>query len=220
MTGEDYVPRPPGRFVTFAQQPGGPPPAPYTWPQDTLRVPSGFGAMPLVNNLNANRSRREFFGVSAQFLNMAPDTLRVQNIPLDKDGDFWLSGIAVQSIDPTAASPAQQIISGVIAFLGLADGVTGFSLTSEYYDSAGVLIQGVPWSAFESPQLITSAGSLTPFNLPYGGGTRTELIQPYCFLRGGAVRVSLRTPPVPVIYPVLNLYLSLVGWKEYAYAAA
>lgn len=224
MTSEEYNPRPNGRFVTFAAQPGGPPAAPYTWPQDTLRIPHGFGAMPLVNDLNANRSRREFFGMSANWNGPAFDTVNTQVLPVPKDGDFWCSAIAVQTIYPGAASPDQAPLSGVVAYLGIQDANTGYSLTPEFYDDSGQLIQGAPWASFETRQF-TLAASLSPFTYPFGGGTRTDILQPYCFLRGGGIRVVLRIPPNGGQFPnfmpnPLNFYLSLVGWKEYAYAAA
>ena len=221
MANEEYVPRPGGRFVSFADQPGGPPAAPYTWPQDTLRVPHGFGNMPLVNDLNANRSKREFWGASTQFLGVNPGTQLVQNVQLDKDGDFWCSGIAVQAIWTAAPSVNERVVTGIPGFLGIADLVTGYSLTPEYYDAGGVLIQGAPWSAFEVRPNFVTAGIPVAWIYPFGAGTRTDMIQPYCFLRGGAVRIGLTVPATPLVNQrPLNMYVSLVGWKEYAYAAA
>lgn len=229
MSNEQYVARPGGRFVTFADQPGDPP-APYTWPQDTLTVPNGFGSMPLVNNLNRDLNRREFFGMSARW----PATpagftsVQTQNLQVPKDGDFWCSGINVVAIDPAAFALADQsVLAGVIAYLMIEDAVTGYSLTQTPYlddDGAVGLVRGSPWGAFETRNFVAAGPNANPFTIPFGGGTRTDMIQPYCFLRGGAIRLTLSYPgisgggggstPSPV-----DFYVSLVGWKEYAYAA-
>lgn len=223
MTGEDYVPRPTGRYVSFAAQPGGPPTAPYTWPQDTLTVPTGFGALPLVDHLNANLSRREFFGISAQWLQPAIGSVNVLNIPIPKDGDFWLDNICTVSIDRTTAAGPQPM-TGLVAYLQVEDANNGFPLMSAYLDDNGALINGAPWGAFNVPEPVTILGVTSAGN-PYGPGTRTNLIQPYCFLRAGAVRLTLTVPPQVFPFPpffaghLYDWYVSLAGWKEYAYAA-
>lgn len=220
MTGEDYQPRPTGRYTSFAAQPGGPPAAPYTWPQDTLTVPTGFGALPLVDHLNANLARREFFGVSAQWNLPALDTRNVINIPLPKDGDFWLDNICTMSI-LTVAGQDPKSWNGRTAYLQIEDANNGFPLMSSYLDDNGTLINGAPWGAFNTrgADVNNSAGSAAP----YGAGGRTNLIQPYCFLRAGAIRLTLTIPPAsfpfPPIIDLLDWYVSLAGWKEYAYAA-
>jgi hypothetical protein len=222
MTGEDYVPRPSGRFVRFADQPGGPPAAPYTWPQDTLRVPNGYGSLPLIDHLNANLAKREFFGVSAQWLQPATDSRNVINIPLPKDGDFWLDNICTISInDQGGSGPTPQ--GGLVAYLQIEDGNNGYPLMSHYTDDNGALINGAPWGAFNARDVetfpTTSAGQA------FGAGTRTNMIQPYCFLRGGAIRITLTVPPLAFPFPpffvgqLYDWYVSLAGWKEYAYAA-
>lgn len=225
MSRLDYVPRPNGRFVSFAEQPGGPPTAPYTWPQDTLTVPHGFGALPLVDHLNANLARREFFGISAQWLQPAADTRNVINVPLPKDGDFWLDNICTTTILLVApGGPAP--FSGVVAYLQIEDANNGYPLMSSYLDDNGVSINGAVWSAFNAKNSVALAGGNVVAE-SFGAGARTRLIQPYCFLRGGAIRVTLTIPPNAFPFPGLpfpttdfNWYLNLSGWKEYAYAAA
>jgi hypothetical protein len=226
MTGEDYVPRPNGRFVSFADQPGGPPPAPYTWPQDTLTVPTGFGALPLVDNLNANLARREFYGISAQWPQAAIGSVNVVNIPLPKDGDFWLDNIGTVTIFPAhgAILPAPQ--NGVVSYLQIEDANNGYPLMSSFVDDYGAFINGAPWGAFNAKEIVLlSTPAIQSLGIPFGAGTRTNMIQPYCFLRGGAIRITLTVPPqafpFPTIFPgqLYDWYINLAGWKEYAYAA-
>lgn len=232
MSNEQYVPRPNGRFVTFAEQPGDPP-APYSWPQDTLNVPNGFGAMPLVNDLNRNLSQREYFGVSTSWMAVGFNSVSTTTIALPKDGDFWCSGINGVSIDPAAfATAGQSVLAGYIAYLMIEDMTTGYPLTQTPYlddqfggGAAGALINGSPWGAFETRNFINAGPNPTPFTFPFGGGTRTDMIQPYCFLRGGAIRLTLSVPPQGGGFPSdppspVDFHLSLIGWKEYAYAAA
>lgn len=226
MSGQDYVPRPNGRFVSFKQQPGGPPAAPYTWPQDTLTVPTGYGALPLIDNLNANLARREFFGVSAAWPQAAHGSINVVNLPIPKDGDFWCDNICTMAIANTGAGLIP--FAGLTAYLQIEDANNGYPLMAAYVDDNGVLINGAPWGAFNTKDIqLDAVGHALGSSFPFGAGTRTALVQPYCFLRGGAVRVTLTIPPLAFPFPNDNIststydwYVSLAGWKEYAYAAA
>lgn len=224
MSRLDYVPRPNGRFVSFKDQPGGPPTAPYTWPQDTLTVPFGFGALPLVDNLNANLARREFFGLSAQWLRPPLDSRNVINVPVPKDGDFWLDNICTISINHQGPA-GPTAFAGVVAYIQVEDANNGYPLMSTYLDDNGVSINGAPWAGFNTNQLAQLAGGFTAAN-SFGAGSRTRIIQPYCFLRGGAVRLTLTVPPNAPPFPppftadpLYDWYINLSGWKEYAYAA-
>lgn len=228
MSGEDYVARPTGRYVSFKAQPGGPPAAPYTWPQDTLTVPTGYESLPLVDHLNANLSRREFFGINAAWPQAAINSKNVINVPIPKDGDFWLDNICTITIN-NQANPVPLPMSGLVAYLQIEDGNNGYPLMSHYTDDNGALINGAPWGAFNAKDLqlfATALGQVTTAAVPFGAGTRTTLLQPYCFLRGGAVRITLTIPPLAFPFPpffagqLYDWYISLAGWKEYAYAAS
>lgn len=225
MSFQDWVPRPNGRFVSFKDQPGGPPTAPYTWPQDTLTVPHGFGALPLVDHLNANLAKREFFGINAVWTQAPIGSVSTFNIPIPKDGDFWLDNICGMVVNFTGGGPpGANIVSGASGYLQIEDGNNGYPLMSNYTDDNGVLINGAPFGAFDARPILLSAPGLITWP-PAGAGTRTPLLQPYCFLRGGAVRLTLTVPPRVFPFPANNpagpfdWHLSLSGWKEYAYAA-
>lgn len=215
----DYSNRFAKRYVSFADQPGGPPAAPYSWPQDVLKVPDGFGGVPIINDLNANLAQREPFGLSAQFLmpngngqiQPGADILVTLNVPAD--GDFWLDSIAAMFPKATNAQSTTNDISSCL--LQITDVGTGYKLFP-----SGPTWDGCCISAFSCFQ----RGAFDPIpGQPIGAGQRTSMIQPYCFLRRTSIEIRLTNPaqgfPSPISAQALGTFVNLMGWKEYAYAA-
>lgn len=205
-TPMDYEPRPGGRFRSFV---GSQDQAPYKWPQDTLKVPNGFGSLPEVSHLNTVLSGAEFFGVNAVFTNTTVSAVETQSVTLPDDADFWCDNIQVKGISSTDGSGYTPFL-----YLQITDANTGYD-----FFSSSILRPGIPLvllSNCDNFSFTATPGS----GIPSGAGTRVDWMQPYCFTRGGSIRMTISDPHNFSADGISqDIYISLVGWKEYSNAA-
>lgn len=203
---EQYLPRPDGRYRSFV---GSPDHAPYTWPQDTLRVPNGFGSLPIVDNLNKNLSKRLFFGMNGMFPTVTQGSSQIVVLPTQDDGDFWCENLQIAIIDTSGDTEVTPY--GYIQIEDISNNYALFPKTNT--------INGAPLSLFQNLSIGALQVTQTQ-GAPAGAGARSPWIQPYCFLRSCGIRVTVTlTPSTPPLSPSFNIYVNLSGWKEYAYAA-
>lgn len=200
----NYEARPDGRFKPLT---------PYDWPQDTLREPNGYGQMPRVSILNQKLTEREFFSYNTTFT-AVPNTTKYQAvniIPTDDDGDFWFDNVICVNTGPTAG----------VGYAPLWGRLQIEDVTNNYklFPNNGSQL-GIPLSAIEPNYDVT--GFTPPGYTPTLAGQRASFIQPYCFLRGCGIKITLSLTGVinPAPLPAsVTYYVNLVGWKEYANAA-
>lgn len=167
---------------------------PQKLPQDTLRIPGGFGAMGAIDLQNAVQVKREFFVYSTTFANIGYGETQTNIIPTDQDGDFWMTNIVN---DPFIG--AQAVGVDLWANMNVQD------LKNNY-------------------ELFTPSVQLEQFNkfgvssnVPGNGTTAsvTNILQPYCFTRDGGIKVTMSLLPKSVARVGFTIYLSFLGWKEY-----
>lgn len=169
--------------------------SPYTWPQDTLRIPNGQGLMPRIDFENGYNVRAEgaVYTTPVPFT-FAPGTVSLQQIlPIEADADFWVSEIAVFSVGAGVANLGPR--------LRIIDIRTGYNICNPY----------VRLGLFNYNAL---AGAETGVS---GAPFRSTLIQPYSFTRNGGIRM-LMDVDFTITAPQ-DFYLSFIGWKEYTYAS-
>ena len=207
----------PNKYVSFADDPGGPPAAPYNWPQETLKVPNGFGGVPVVNDLNANMVNREPFGLSTMFtlITLPPGLDYLSTIQVPADGDFWLDSIAATLV--TEQAGVVHTLDVTYLLLQLTDVGTGYK-----FFPSGNAWDGTNLGFFAVNQNFAPSGGFASIpGQPIGAGARTSLIQPYCFLRNTSIeaKVSNPGPSTALSGLAVTLHVNLMGWKEYSYAA-
>lgn len=189
-----FAPLPEGRFRRLK---------PLEWPQDSLTVPEGYGRMPKVDALNRSMIRREFFCYNVKLAAISPGGATTEIIATDADGDFWLDSVCVRALDDS-----DQTADMPPGHFQIEDVNQGYNLMP----SSG-LRTGAPLWCFQwlPPANVVGTGAA-------GAGLRTSIIQPYCFLRAGAIRVSAS---IEAFAPAgaYSLYFSFSGWKEYGHAA-
>ncbi len=97
------------------------------WPQDTLRVPEGYGRMPLIGARNDLLVGQEYFcnsgTVQIPAFNQAQIIL---NMPVGNDGDFWLTNICVVTVTGNVIDQGNDIV------VSLTDSLTGYNVFSPY----------------------------------------------------------------------------------------
>jgi hypothetical protein len=170
----------------------GVPLTPVQWPQDTLAVPQGYGAMPAVDILNAKQVRREYFTYPCAFLPFNANVQQSQIIRLDKDGDFWCNS--------------------VIAF-------AAFAGVGQYPNAWQVQIKDITTGyRFFEPSI--PFGQLTRDNGLVGSGFTllNTWDEPYCFLRSGGIEVTIINNGEQATISS-SVWFAFSGWKEYANAA-
>jgi hypothetical protein len=194
------------RYVSFADQPGGPPPAPYNWPQEVLKVPDGFGGVPIINDLNANLALREPFGMVAHFPRTNAYELVTLQVPAD--GDFWLDSLSWILPQGFTDNPEANPHDITPSLFQVTDVGTGYK-----FFPSGPTWSGANIGAFNCYQL----GAFRPVpGQPNGAGQRTSMIQPYCFLRSTSIEIEVTGVASG---GQLGYYFHMAGWKEYSYAA-
>ncbi len=202
MGASDYKPQLPGRYRGLK---------PYPWPQDNLTVPNGYGSMPRVEALNANLTKREWYCYNTEIAAIGVGGIAQATIATDADGDFWLDSIAIGAVVNDYATAWQQMPDGHIQ---IKDANQGYNLFP-----ARSLTDGAPLAQFQImpdnyvPPL--TYGTLSAA----GAGLRSSIVQPYCFLRSGAIAITVSLEAWTANYSY-RLFVNLSGWKEYASAAA
>lgn len=206
---------------------------PWTWPQDTLRVPDGQGGMPPINVVNANQVRSEYFCLSAEFTltpALAAHTTQSTILDTPQDGDFWVDQIAVVSwlSDPGGEGVTKDIQSFLASMITIRDNRTNRSLIYNppfnTFNNQGQLFpaDAVPINLFRKlPQSGAENSVAYDGSTPAPSGFRAtqDLIQPYCFTRQGGISVSLTTLfAVPAGF-TYDISIGFSGWKEYANAS-
>lgn len=207
-----YQPLGPGRFVSFAQKPGGPPAAPYDWPQKTLYTPPPLGGVPAVNQQNVTQIGRDFYALAMPpVTNLAAGAEVTQIIKVPQDGDFWCENIAAGII-----FGANNYLSYIPVLLQVTDVASGYKFmpSGPTWDGANIsffnTLQGYSLSAFASFTAVQ-----------FGAGQRTSWMEPYCFLRSSAIEIKLSYPPgTSALHIPGTIHVNLSGWREYENAAA
>jgi hypothetical protein len=166
------------------------------WPQNTLQVPQGYGRMPALDIGNARRVKREYFTYTGQASNIAVNVPILINIPIAKDGDFWISSIS-------------GLIENTINGITYAEGTLQITDVMDQYK---FYIPSLPWSAVSLDQGF-DLFAVAPM------GITNNIIEPYCALRGTVLRVELLFTAIQANPPTNTLQITLSGWKEYANAA-
>lgn len=167
-----------------------------TWPQDTLQVPQGYGRMPALDTMNSKVTRREYSTYVGGATGVTLNTPQLINIPIAKDGDFWISSIMGQTIQ-TFFVPNN--IGYVVGRIQITDVMTQYRFFQP----------DLPWGAIcREPNLAADASSLFLSNV----------IEPYCVQRGSAllVEITLTAAPFPAPW---DIQIAFNGWKEYANAS-
>jgi hypothetical protein len=177
---------------------------PVTWPQDTLQVPRGHGRMPAVDTLNSKRTRREYFSYTGEFTNLVSNAIASINIPIAKDGDFWISSISMFGF---------SVFGGVLQQSLYLDG--NIQIT-DVLDQYQMFVPSMP-----IPSLLISVADLNFTGITTGIplNITNNIIEPYPVLRGGVLKVDITTGTVRASGSPNTLQIAFNGWKEYANAA-
>lgn len=168
---------------------------PTKWPQDTLKVPHGYGKMPAVDIVNSKIVKREYFTYVLNFMGVTWNNFQTQILEFTKDGDFWLSSVNCLTLN--AATNA--VVIDYFGLCTITDQVTGYNLFNG----------GVPIPTMQ----IDPNPALSPYRLVVA-----NIIEPYCFLRGNSAAVTVSGPGSAAVAEY-NIYMVFHGWKEYANAA-
>lgn len=192
---------------------------PQTWPQDENRIPStgGFKGPP-ISDANRDRSRQESFTVSGTFVfpaNVAVGQQFQLYFPMDIDGDFWVDQIYMVGWGLQFGPRLVQSTYPMGGNLDIVDARNGHSLVWP----AGSL----PTPLLATLILFSDDTGFDPAGSPFPDGFRstTTLAQPYCFVRGGGITVTLTSADSWAGAALPNLTdIAFSGWKEYEYASA
>lgn len=174
----------------------------FTWPQDNLSVPHGFGDMPRVDPGNRHISKNEPFvyGNNAPFL--VANGSQSMFIKIEPDADFWCDQIIMDIGTPVGASTPIQT-SPVSQPLQIEDTRSGYKF---------VFGDGATDAFFNSNNINTLGGGGAPLAVTIVRMNAT-LMQPYCFTRNNAIKITT-TPLMDQ-----TLFMAFIGWKEYEYAS-
>ena len=170
---------------------------PSKWPQDTLKTPAGGGMMPAVDYINSTVVKREYFTYITNFVDFTGAVQHLQNIiATDKDGDFWISSICASGV---TTGGGVSFVSALNAHVRITDQRTQYTIYNPlvHFNSLNRVERGV---------------------FAQGEAYLSNLIEPYCILRGTGIIVELDTTLFsPFIH---SAYFALSGWKEYQNAAS
>ncbi len=159
------------------------------WPQDTLRVPDGYGRMSLIGKQNDVSIGREYFTNSGSLTGfpVGNGVSRIINIPVGNDGDFWLTNvvIAVVNTDGVTVVDTQDVT------VQLTDSVTGYNVYTPF---------------------IHINTLFTPLE-----GTRVNWNEPMCFFRRSSMIFTFTRPRTAT--SSCDIYVACHGWKEYGHAS-
>lgn len=178
---------------------------PLIWPQDQLDSPDGYGTVPSVNAINLQTVKREFFAYNKQIPGLAVGASSQITFTIDPDGDFWLDSIAIRA---TGGGQATGDEAGI---------VPGWFQIEDLSQNYNLMVPAAPGAAlwpfmpFTADQTGLARGVLA--------GVRTSIIEPYCFLRNGGVKITASIAAYAPAGTDYALYFSLSGWKEYQNAA-
>lgn len=161
------------------------------YPQDILIPPKGNGALPPITRYNAQNVRREYFTYVTSFDALARGDTASNIIALRPDGDFWLTSINAQMCRTTGEPVNADLLCQIT------DIRTGYNF---YRPHVSVRAIGTPTN-----QLIAARAQ--------------DIIEPYCFLRGGSIRVTVWAPNRFAAFTIGSTYFVLNGWLEYQNAA-
>lgn len=206
---------------------------PYSWPQDQLQIPNGFGGMPPLDFGNENVVAAEWFSLTAAF-DYAPATPAFTQqtviLPTPQDGDFWVDSIgAVSWLNDTAVPDGdlQRFLAGVVQIIDSRTGrnlIYGQNPVPLSHPAGSVFPpNSIPINFFRKlPQsgAESQAGQYTGDTpLPNGFRTTQTLIQPFVVTRQGGLQVTFTSLEAPGATQTFNIYLGFNGWKEYAHAS-
>lgn len=185
---------------------------PYTWPQDTLRIPNANGRfMPPVELGNIDLARQESFTMVGTFTYpsaAAGSQLRLV-LPTDQDGDFWCDQIYLVGW----GSPVYQSQEPEPATLSIRDLRTGQAIT---YPTDSVPIKFFATLILFSDDVGFDVGG-SP--LPDGFRSTCTLPQPHCFTRQGGIEIVMTFLYAVPANAIRTLDIAFSGWKEYTYAS-
>lgn len=208
---------------------------PYSWPQDQLQIPNGFGGMPPLDYGNENVVAAEWFTLTAEF-DYAPNTAAFtqKNVILEtpQDGDFWVDSIgAVSWLNDTSGGAItkdlQRFLAGVVSITDTRTGrnlIYGQNPVPLSHPAGSVFPpNSIPINFFRKlPQsgAESQAGQYTGDTpLPNGFRVTQTLIQPFVVTRQGGLQVTFTSLEAPGNTQTYNIYVSFNGWKEYAHAS-
>lgn len=191
---------------------------PQTWPQDDNRIPNtgGFKGPP-ISQANRDRARQESFSVPVTFT--LPTTITVgqvlqQYVAMDIDGDFWVDQIYAVGWGLQIGPRIVQSAYPLLGTLDIQDARTGKSLVWPP--------NSLPTTFLSTLILFSDDTGFDPSGSPFPDGFRSTgtLAQPFCFVRGGGITVSLTSAASWNSVAGPNLTdICFSGWKEYEYAS-